>query len=102
MRRPSNSVPFSLATASLASSAVAISTNPNPRDRPVSRSVTTLADSTEPILAKASRRRSLEVEKERLPMNSLTAMRDLLAAAFRFEHGQNSEEARDVALGKGN
>jgi hypothetical protein len=27
-------------------------------------------------------------------------MRDLLAAAFRFEHGQNSEEARDVALDK--
>jgi hypothetical protein len=38
----------------------------------------------------------LEVEKERLPMNSFTAMKDLLDA-FRPEHGQNSEEARDAA-----
>src|SRR2546430_4304653 len=58
-----------------ASSGVAISTNPKPRDRPVSRSVTTLADSTVPAAAKASRRPSLEVENERPPMKSLTAMR---------------------------
>src|SRR2546428_827049 len=94
IRRPSSSV---LDTGrSRASSVVAISTNPKPRDRPVSRSVTTLADSTVPIWAKVSRRRSLEVENERLPTKSLTAMTELLPA-FRTEHGQNSEEARDAA-----
>ena len=36
-------MPFRRLTASLASSDVAISTKPKPRDRPVSRSVTTLA-----------------------------------------------------------
>src|SRR5206468_7934771 len=96
IRRPSSSVLFRRATASLASSVVAISTNPKPRDRPVSRSVTTLADSTVPIWAKVSRRRSLEVENERLPTKSLTAMTELLPA-FRTEHGQNSEEAPDAA-----
>src|SRR5437867_1133731 len=61
-----------------ASSGVAISTKPKPRDRPVSRSVTTLADSTLPVAAKASRRRSFEVENERPPTKSLTAMEGLL------------------------
>src|SRR5437879_7988176 len=61
-----------------ASSGVAISTKPKPRDLPVSRSVTTLADSTLPVAAKASRRRSLEVENERPPTKSLTAMEGLL------------------------
>src|SRR5437867_7451872 len=68
-----------------ASSGVAISTNPKPRDRPVSRSVTTLADSTLPTAAKASRRRSLEVEKERPPTKSLTAMEGLLLTAQGYQ-----------------
>jgi hypothetical protein len=55
-----------------ASSDDAISTNPNPRDRPVSRSVITAAESTPPYRANVSRRRSVEVEKERPPTNSLT------------------------------
>src|SRR5207245_5881189 len=46
--RPSSSVPFSRRTASLASSEAVISSNPKPRDRPESRSVTTLAESTPP------------------------------------------------------
>jgi len=41
---------------------VTISTNPKPRERPVSRSVTMVADSTEPTAANASRRLSVEVE----------------------------------------
>src|SRR6267143_1703490 len=64
-----------------ASSGVAISTNPKPRDRPVSRSVTTLADSTLPAAAKASRRRSLEVENDNPPTKSFTAMEGLLLTA---------------------
>src|SRR5262245_2266038 len=68
-----------------ASSGVAISTNPKPRDRPVSRVVTKLADSTLPTDAKASRRRSLEVEKERPPTKSLTAMEGLLLTAQDYQ-----------------
>src|SRR3989454_603532 len=56
MVRPSRLVPLSRLMACSASSGVAISTKPKPRDRPVSRSVTTLADSTLPAAAKASRR----------------------------------------------
>ena len=52
---------------------VVISTNPKPRDRPESRSVTTLAESTPPTAANASRRRSLDVENESPPTKSLTA-----------------------------
>src|SRR3990172_8248374 len=72
--RPSSEVPFSRDTASLASSAVAISTNPNPRERPVSRSVTTLADSTDPTPAHAPRSPALDVENDSPPTNSFTAI----------------------------
>src|SRR5438093_2217290 len=75
MVRPSRLVPFSLLMACSASSGVAISTNPKPRERPVSRSVTTTADSTLPVSANSSRSRSLEVEKERPPTKSFCAMR---------------------------
>src|SRR6266478_1772150 len=62
--RPSTSCPLNFFTASAASSAVDISTKPNPRERPVSRSVTTAADSTVPAAANSSRRRSSDVEKD--------------------------------------
>ena len=75
---PSTDVPLSLLIACSASSGVAISTNPKPRERPVSRSVTTAADSTLPTAAKTSRSRSLEVEKDNPPTKSLTAMEPLL------------------------
>src|SRR4029078_12521320 len=78
---PSTDVPLRRLMACSASSGVAISTNPKPRERPVSRSVTTLADSTLPTAAKASRRRSLEVEKDKPPTKSLTAMEGLLLTA---------------------
>src|SRR5262245_64812874 len=68
-----------------ASSGVANSTNQKPRERPVSRSVTTLADSTQPTAAKASRRRSLEVEKDKPPTKSLTAMEGLLLTAQDYQ-----------------
>src|SRR5690242_17259678 len=74
MVRPSRLVPLSLLIACSASSFDAISTKPKPRERPVSRSVTTLADSTLPHAANASRSRSVDVEKERPPTKSFTAM----------------------------
>src|SRR2546425_7447189 len=79
-----------------ASSGVAISTNPKPRDRPVSRSVTTLADSTRPPAAKASRRRWLEVEKDKPPTKSFTAMEGLLLTArdYRSIHWSPSSARR--------
>src|SRR5438093_8602708 len=89
--RPSRLVPLRRLMACSASSGVAISTKPKPRDRPVSRSVTTLADSTLPVAAKASRRRSFEVENERPPTKSLTAMEGLLLP---------SEPVRDPELGR--
>src|SRR2546425_7026710 len=75
-----------------ASSGVAISTNPKPRERPVSRSVTTRADSTLPTAAKTSRRRSLDVEKERPPTKSFTAI--WRTSVFRvFVTSPSAEEA---------
>jgi hypothetical protein len=58
-----------------------ISTNPKPRDRPVSRSVITAAESTPPYRANASRRRSVEVENESPPTNNLTDIEWLLSRA---------------------
>src|SRR5947208_8569278 len=72
--RPSSEVPLSEEMAFSASSVVAISTKPKPRERPVSRSVITAADITSPKRAKAPRRPSLEVENERPPTNSFTDM----------------------------
>src|SRR5262245_5048406 len=97
MVRPSRFVPLRRLMACSASSGVAISTNPKPRERPVSRSVTTLADSTLPTAANASRRRSLEVEKDKPPMKSLTAMEGLLLTAqdYRSIHcGQQLPETQ--------
>src|SRR2546428_8369823 len=92
MVRPSTDVPLSLLIACSASSGVAISTKPKPRERPVSRSVTTRADSTLPIAAKTSRRRSLDVEKERPPTKSFTAI--WRTSVFRvFVTSPSAEEA---------
>src|SRR5215470_679319 len=83
--RPSRFVPLRRQMACSASSGVAISTNPKPRERPVSRSVTTLADSTPPTAANASRKRSLDVENDRPPTKSLTAMEGLLLTAQDYQ-----------------
>src|SRR5438046_10140297 len=69
--------PLNFLTAASASSAVAISTKPNPRERPVPCSITTVADSTPPACANTSRRPSLDVEKGRPPMHSLCAIAHL-------------------------
>src|SRR6266481_9323574 len=71
--RPSTTWPLNLFAAASASSALVISTKPNPRERPVSRSVTTVADSTPPAAAKSSRRPSSVVAKDNPPINSLFA-----------------------------
>ena len=77
--RPSSCEPFSEEIAFSASSVVAISTKPKPRERPVSRSVITAAESTAPKRANAARNHSVEVENERPPTNSFTDMTWLLS-----------------------
>ncbi len=50
-----------------ASSALGISTKPKPRERPVKRSVTTVARSTVPYSSNQERSCSLSTEKGRFP-----------------------------------
>src|SRR5207237_1177999 len=76
MVRPSRLVPFSLLMACSASSGVAISTNPKPRERPVSRSVTTLADSTAPDM----------VEYTLFPGRRVESSPEVRVAALFIEH----------------
>src|SRR5262249_39230252 len=56
----------------------AISTNPKPRERPVSRSVMTDADSQVPTSANSASRSALVVSKDRFPTNSFLPMISLL------------------------
>src|SRR2546423_5185726 len=65
--RPLRSLPLNCCMAASPSSREDISTKPKPRERPVSRSSTTLADSTVPACEKSSRSSSLEVWNERFP-----------------------------------
>src|SRR5437868_3182349 len=62
------------------SSCDAISTKPKPRERPVSRSVTTEADCTSPTWPNSSCKSSLEVLKLRLPTKSLMVITDKILA----------------------
>lgn len=59
--RPSRTLPLSWEMAAWASSCVAISTKPKPRDWPENLSVITVADSTDPHWVKNSRRFSVVV-----------------------------------------
>src|SRR6202044_1300264 len=68
--RPPKSLPSSACMARVAS-AFDISTNPNPRGRPVSRSVMSASDSTVPCAANSARIASSVAEKGRLPTNNL-------------------------------
>src|SRR6516162_7726733 len=61
-----------------ASAFEAISTNPKPRERPVSRSVMTDADSHVPTSANSASRSALVVSKDRFPTNSFFPMISLL------------------------
>src|SRR3990167_6123703 len=72
--RPPKSLPFHMAIAPSAPASSAISTKPKPRERPVSRSVTMLAEATSPALAKASRSSSPVARYGRPPTKSLRAM----------------------------
>src|SRR3989344_6093590 len=72
--RPPKSLPFHIAIAPSAPASSAISTKPKPRERPVSRSVTMLAEATSPALAKASRSSSPVARYGRPPTKSLRAM----------------------------
>lgn len=65
--RPSTSAPFMPAIAACASLSLLISTKPKPRERPVSRSMMTCAESTDPNALNAVWRLSFVVLKDRLP-----------------------------------
>src|SRR5262249_38323699 len=70
--RPSISRPLRAAIAASADSRESISTKANPRERPVSRSVTKLADSTTPICPNSSSSSCSDTLKGRLPTYNLT------------------------------
>src|SRR2546427_1761674 len=59
------------------SCALAISTKPNPRDRPVILSMITVAEVTAPTWLNRSSRSALVVENERLPTNNFVATKNL-------------------------
>jgi len=65
--RPSNSMPFNAAMALSACESSDISTNANPRERPVSRSVIKATDSTAPCSSKRERMVSSVVANARFP-----------------------------------
>ena len=65
--RPLQSRPFSSAIANAASEGTLISTHANPRERPVSRSVTTLTRSIAPYGSNNALRSLSVVEKSKLP-----------------------------------
>src|SRR5581483_2936013 len=71
--RPCTSAPLKRSIAACASCVFAISTNPNPRERPVNLSVMTLADTTAPAWLNSDSKSPLVVLKERLPTNNFVA-----------------------------
>ena len=105
--RPPMSAPFIPAIAARPSSAFGISTKPKPRDRPVSRSWMTCADSTVPNLEKAERNCSSLVVNGRLPTKIFTGFSQLskttpVAQTPSFVTGdsyQENESARSGGLG---
>jgi hypothetical protein len=62
------SAPLSAAMAALPSSGLLKVTNPNPRERPVKRSIITIASVIVPWTPKTSRRSASVAEKGRFPM----------------------------------
>src|SRR5262249_29763053 len=79
-RRPWSSVPSSCFFARSASSAFVMVTKPNPRDCPVSRSMTIATDSHTPIWEKSVRRSSSVTAYARLPTKSFLDMRFALSS----------------------
>lgn len=71
--RPCRSYPLKRSMAACASRLSAISTKPNPRDRPVNLSVMTFAEATVPTWLNNCSRSSLVALKERLPTNNFVA-----------------------------
>ena len=66
--RPPMSAPLSAVIAARPSSGVPMVTNPKPRERPVVRSIMTIASVTVPCAPKTSRRSASVAEKGRFPM----------------------------------
>src|SRR5207244_126111 len=77
--RPCSSRPLSSAIAFWASLAELISTKPKPRERPVSRSVMTVADVHVPACENSDSRSALVVSKDRFPTKIFLPIGSLLA-----------------------
>src|SRR6266545_8221324 len=75
--RPCMSAPLKRSIAVAMSCALAISTKPNPRDRPVILSMITVAEVTAPTWPNRASRSALVVENERLPTNNFVATKNL-------------------------
>ena len=71
------SAPLKRSIAVAMSCALAISTKPNPRDRPVTLSMMTLTEVTAPTWLKRASRSAFVVENERLPTNNFVATKTL-------------------------
>ena len=80
--RPSRAWPFMPLMAACASGSEPISTKPKPFERPVSRSIMTLADDTVPYCANACWRSSSRTLYERLPTYSLLPMGEMPSLFF--------------------
>src|ERR1700710_2441569 len=79
-------------------SAFDISTNPNPRGRPVSRSVMSASDSTVPWGANSARTESSVAVKGRLPTNNLvTARTHLEQNIWQYEAASPDRDSFEVA-----
>src|SRR4029077_3326505 len=90
--RPPSSVPFNAATALSASAAFVISTNPNPRARPVSRSVTMLTFSTAPCASNTVRNSDSVVLWGKLP-----TYRFFIAFPLSITHSRPITRSRSMA-----
>src|SRR5258705_12697361 len=77
------------------SSLLAISTKPKPRERPASRSSTTLADSTVPACANSCSKSWLEVENDKFPTYSFI---DIDTDPFPFQ--ENKEATNRICFGE--
>src|SRR5262249_44379080 len=98
MCRPARWRALSSGIALLASLAELISTKPKPRERPLSRSFTTVADSTVPADANSDSRSAPVVEKARFPTNSFLPMTFSCPAGAIGFASQLSEREAQVAL----
>src|SRR5215510_7850285 len=76
------------------SASVAISTNPNPRDRPVARSCMILTELTLPACANKSCKSFSDTSKERLPTNNFVPMWSF----FILSHPADNDRSQELGF----